>query len=416
MKELKNYTSFQELTNDLVYMNKTNDVYSISLGTTKVRIQMLYSDTKKYCYYFDIQDKEVLKKIAKTKFLLKKEKLSNKAAFLNSLKKSIDVIIPILQQSNYKLSFSPEIALFDLENISQEYGLNELDLSDNDYDDNRILVNKVMLYHNILPQNITKSPYEKDGIYIVEINSLSIKQALLFPQEDKYFKNIDLSCNGSPNLYFPGVLTIQVSKYLEYRGIRVKILFESLSPIQNYAKIAQQYYSYYKENKIEGVLSFSMKILSIIKNPYTSENFGELTPEDAISMSQCPKCNSSSSMFKIHMSQVDVSTSISGVDACIIKPENILEYKDILKIECDECSNNILEEKAFMQKIIDKRGSLKVEDWENPETGIPLLDSQEPREVILKYDMIELEVEFDTTNPFQPKPILSDIIKTGSVI
>lgn len=408
MRDLKQYKSFQELSNELVYMNKVKDIFSVSLGSSKILIYMFFKEDRKYCYEFIIKDDNILKKLKNTAFIIKKERISNKAAFLNKLKKNIDIIIPILQQNNYKLSFTPEINLFDLENIEDEFGINNDNIIKEDNAE-RSLVNKVILFHNILSQNLVRSPFKRNWRYIVEINSLSMSNAVLFPEEDKYFENIDFLAEAAPNLYFPNIITLKVKKDLDYKNIPFSIIFSSQSTIQNYAKIAQEYYIYYKDTKKEQALSFSTKLLSVIKNPYNTENMGEINPEEVIKLSQCSKCNSTSSMFSAIIGTVDIETKMSSLQSYSLYPENILEYKDVLQVKCAECGNILFEDKAILQKIKDKREKIKSENWINPETNIPLLDSPEERAVVVKYDLIELDLEFDTTNPSQPKAILSTI-------
>lgn len=417
IQDLGIYKSFQELSNDLVYMHRTSKSFIIYMGPKKdIKIQMKFNRVTKYQYSIDIEDPNLKAFFEVSGINPVRLKLSNKTAFLNRLQADIESLIKYLQSKNYKMFFTPEVNLFDLENIDADFGLEGMYEAEVEEDEGQKLFNKVILFHNIPNYNIAYSG-KRDNVYVVEVNSLQMNICQLFPQEDSYLKDISLDVKGIPNVYFPGLVSIEITKSFSYRDIQCVVEYKGQDLIQNYASITKQYFGHYKRNpQKDAPLSFATKLLAILKNPFQEENFKNIQIDSISQKSQCKKCGSTSGMFKIVFSMVDIQTEMWAFAAKPLLVSNIKNHKEILQVKCLECDNEILKDTKKFLEIEERRDEIWTEDWRDPDTKIPILDNREETSVTVRYDTMELEVEFDQTNPVLPKMIQSKIIGVWRVV
>jgi len=419
------YKNFKQLLDKLAYLYTTSKIYVSHFDANqKINVYMFYdSSKKKYNFYFNFEDDKISNLFTKIEKELTFSEIPNKATFVKLLKTKIDKLIKILQTNWYKLSYKPEVWLFDLEMLSQEIDLEnkEMNIEENTEEEkeelkkNKKILNQVLLYHEILAQYLYNDPKLKDWNYNIKIWSIKKENLELFPKQDKLFKNVELSVTAIPNIYFPWIIVIKVNKTFEYKNIFFSISYTWQELSKNIWLLAKAYYDKYKKHQDDRILNFWLKLVEIIKNPYSTWNLTKTTASKIIVDSNCQKCWSSSSMFKVKLSNVDIKTFMWKFELSTLYPENIMNYKDILSINCLECNNNLIQDKELISWIKKRRNFLTSENWISHETWKPLLDS-DWEEVIVKYDIVELDVEFDITNPMLPKMEYNKILNVWKII
>ena len=97
-------------------------------------------------------------------------------------------------------------------------------------------------------------------------------------------------------------------------------------------------------------------------------------------------------------------------------PENIIHYREVISIQCYECWNSLVENKRRIENYMTRRDSLGKEDWTSAIHHTPILDDVYWREVLVNYDLLTVEVEFDLTNPLLPDMHYLKIVNTWKVI
>lgn len=425
---LQNYTSFTNLTNSLLYLHTTNDIFIQNFDTKgKNSLYFFYdSNTKTYNFYFKLLDERVADSFIKLEKEKNYFKLQNKDKFLVILKSKINTLISIMQKLWYKFIHDPEVDLLDLQNIDSLVGLDTDNDENNDFDletsvekQKKIHLNNILLYHNIMWYSLIREPYESDWFIKIRINELDYNHISLFPQENKKLSDIQFTITWTPNIYFPNLVTLCVIKQFNYKNTAYQIIYDSQITIQKIWKIAKQYYLNFNKSKKSNpeLLNFSIKLVEIIKNPYYSSNFKkDLTSNDVIEKSQCKKCGSKSSIFLVTFWDVTIKTKMGAYEKAILFPDNIITYKEILTIQCYECGNNLVENKKRLENYELKRNYLGEEDWTSAIHHTPILDDIHGREVLVNYDLLTVEVEFDLTNPLLPNMHYLKIINTGKVI
>ena len=403
------YSNFTNLLDKLAYLHTTEKHYKTFLDPKKdTLLELFYDNIKKsYNYKFSIKNLIIKEIFLQSEKKLTDNNIKTKAKFIKLLKSKIDILIDILQKNWYKLSYKPEVWLFDLEMLSQE--IDELNLhskiEDNKKQDlkkDKKILNQILIYHDISSQYLINEPHLSDNNYTLKIGSIDNDNLELFPKQDKYFSNVSLEVTAVPNIYFPWIIIIKIEKTFSFKNINFTIKYTWQELSKDIWLIAKKYYDEYKINADDRLLNFWLKLVEIIKNPYNKDNLTRKTSEQIIIDSNCQKCWSSSSLFNIKLSNVNIKTVMGKFETSALLPENIINHKDILTINCKECNNTMLNNKELIDNIEKRRQYLDAEDWISYKTWKPLLDS-DWEEVVVKYDIVDVDVEFDMTNPMLPK-------------
>lgn len=420
------YTNFTKLFDKLTYLHTSNKTYSIFFDVQQKNWVYMFYDVykKKYNFYFKLEDEKINTQFQKIEKESAFSEIPNKMKFSELLRKKIDKLISVLQSNWYKLIYSPEVSLFDLENLSNEieeqmkeyniWIIEELD-SDKDLKKNKVLLNKILLYHWISATNLLNEPKLNDEWrYKIRISSISLDKIDLFPKQDKLLKNINLDVTAVPNIYFPNISIITIIKKFTFKELDFEIVYEWQNFSNSINIIAKEYYDKYKKHPDDRLLNFSLKLIEIVKNPYNSKNLTKTTAENILIQSNCQKCWSNSWLFHVQLSNVKIKTHMWKFETATLFPENILSYKDILSINCLECWNSLIEDKQLINQIIRRRQFLTWENWISFENWKPILDS-DWEDLIVHYDIVELEVEFDSTNPMLPTMNYNKIINVWKI-
>lgn len=428
IQNLPNYTSFTNLTNSLLYLHTTNDIFTQKFDNEWKNSLFFFYDveSKTYNFYFKLTDEKVQDSFIKLKKEMNYLELQNKDEFLITLKDKISTLVTIMQKNWYKFTHDPEVDLFDLENIdaliwlsNTDTDLDEFDLESSEDVNKKINLNKVLLYHNIMWYNLIRDPYESDWVTKIRINDIDYHHVSLYPQENEKFTDIKLDITWTPNIYFASIITLKIVKQFTYKERVYQIIYDSQITLQDVWKIAKQYYLKFKKsrNPNSELLAFSTKLVEIIKNPYCSNHFwSDLTPDQVIERSQCKKCWSKSSIFLVTFWDVTVKTKMWAYEDASLFPENIIHYREVISIQCYECWNSLVENKRRIENYMTRRESLGKEDWTSAIHHTPILDDVYWREVLVNYDLLTVEVEFDLTNPLLPDMHYLKIVNTWKVI
>lgn len=429
--ELPHYTSFTSLISHLLYLHKTNTIYTQAFDPqAKNSISIFYDkETRTYNFSFKLLDKKVQDAFIKVKKNLEFFELRNKEQFLDSLRNKIEELIFIMQQNGYKFSYKPEITIQDLEHIDELLGLDPLDAFDEkeveEESSTKKLINSVLIFHSILASNLERFPYEKNDVIKIRIKDIDHENIDLFPPEDVLlFTNVTVNTNISPNLYFSQIVSLNLVKDFEINGTRFQIVYSWNILLKKLWLLTKYYYKNYKEKAERNEsflpphqLEFCKSLLSIIKNPYNSDNFDSRTTSSSIiTKSQCKKCGSKSWLFSMLLTNVLVKVKMWTFEEGKLYPNNIISYDDILEITCNECSNPLISNIKKINNIIELRNELNSEDWIHPETGLPILDTTEWREILVIYDTLKVQTTFDTTKPLLPEMSYKKILSTWEII
>ena len=402
IKDLWVYQNMTNLISNLSYLHTSDSKYKLALDSKKENYLYFYFDKEKKKYVLEVHVSDKIKLKLKTK-KAKYTNIKNKTLFIKLLREKITLLLDILQKSWYVLTYQPEVSIFDLEMLSQEIDDSKEELEEKDLKKNKKILNLVLIYHEIMPQYLSNNPKLENWSYNIKINSIKKENIELFPKQDKYFKNVRLDVSALPNVYFSGIISLKIEKSFIFKWIKFNISYFWQILSKDISVLAKNYYEDYKLAWDDRVLSFSLKLVEIIKNPYNKEHLTKTWKDEVLTRSNCPKCWSSSSLFIVELSNVMIRTKMWKFEVATLYWENVINHKDILSVECYECHNKIIEDKNLKENIIKRRRFLETEDWISFDTWKPLLDSDKAEEIIVKYDIVKIEVEFDTTNPLLPK-------------
>lgn len=426
VKKLQNYTSFTNLTSELLYLHTTLDIYTQDFDNQgKNSIHFFYDlETKTYNFYFKLLDQKVADSFIKLKNETEFSELKNKEEFLLVLKDKIGSLISVMQKNGYKFIHDPEVDLNDLEHLDEILWLDTNESFDDfEQEDNsktkRHNLNKILLYHDIMSHTLEREPYEKNWVMKIRVNSIDYNVINFFPSHNDKFREISVNISWVPNVYFPWLISLKIVKQFEFKEQTYQIIYHSQSLIQQIWKTAKQYYFKFRKarNPNPELLSFSTKLVEIIKNPYSSLHLEKwITKDQIIDWSQCSKCWSKSSLFNVTLWWVSIKTTMWMYEEATLYTDNIVTYKEILWIQCIECWNHLVNDKLRLEQVKEKRKKIWSEDWTSALHQTPILDEVHSREVIVHYDIMTLEVEFDLTNPLLPELNYNQILSTWRII
>ena len=416
------YVNFTNLLNKLAYLYTAEIKYKVTFDLKNSNVLEIFYDKEKkwYNYSFSIQDDKINTLFLSAEKKIFEDKIKTKAKFIKILKNKIDSLIDILQKNWHNFNYKPEVGLFDLEMLSQE--IDELNKNEpikekekQDLKKNKKILNQVLIYHEISSQHLINEPHLSENNYILKIGSIDNDNLDLFPKQDKYFSNVSLEATSVPNIYFPWIIIIKIEKTFTFKNINFTIKYTWQELSKDIWLIAKKYYDDYKINADDRLLHFWLRLVEIIKNPYNKNNLTRKTSEQIMIDSNCQKCWSSSSLFNVKLSNVNIKTVMGKFETSTLFPKNIINHKDILTISCKECNNTILNNKELINNIEKRRQYLDTENWISHKTWKPLLDS-DCEEVVVKYDIINVDVEFDMTNPMLPKISYEKIVSVWRLI
>lgn len=428
VQTLQNYTSFTNLTSSLLYLHTTNDIFIQKFDNEWLNsLYFFYDlDTKTYNFYFKLLDKNISSAFIQLKKETNYLELQNKDDFLVELKDKISTLVSLMQKEWYKFVHDPEVDLFDLQNINSLIWLESSDEDEENFDldtseetQRKQYLNRVLFYHNIMWYNLIREPYISDWFTKIRINELDYNHISLFPTENEKLTDIQLLITGTPNIYFSSLITLNVTKQFKYKDVPYQIIYDSQVTIQEIWQVAKQYFLRFQKSKKPNpeLLTFSTKLVEIIKNPYCSNHFGkDLTSDKVIERSQCKKCNSKSSIFLVTLWDVTIRTKMGAYEEATLFPQNIITHREILSIQCYECQNYLVENKRRVENYLTRRDTLWKEDWTSAINPTPILDDVYWREVLVNYDFLTVEVEFDLTNPILPEMHYLKIVNTWKII
>lgn len=416
--QLPIFVSYTNLVEQLSYLHTTSQILIQPLDKDKKNVIYIFytKENKTYNFYFTLNDEKVLNTYLRKNSYLEFWNIKNKELFLQELQKQVNNVIESMKHHWYKFEYKPSVTISDLENLDEIFNSDDIfeeliTQTDNKEQD----LSTILLTHNIMQWDLLDRPYFEGGRWIITIKNITPEHVRLVLNKEYKSTNISIECY--PNILFPDLINIKLQKNFSYQNTNYVILYQQQLLTTQLLLLAKKYYNQFKVTQLTENAVISKKFLEIIQNPYTSDSLAKWINTQVIyQKSGCPKCGSKSNMFKIHLWDVHVKMFLSSSTPAIIIPKNIIDYKSILNISCSECNNVIINNQQEINKIQSNRTLLWKEDWTNSLHSKPLLDDPVGRDVIVIYDELIVECEFDTSNTLYPKLVFSDILEKWSIL
>lgn len=418
------YTSFWTLVEQLTYMHKEDTSFTLPLDYQEVVfLSLLYSSQQKN-YIITINHPTLPKlKFLLAKFLPSTWYLSfkTKESFLEWLKALLDWVFPILQKEWLKVWVIPDVSFNSLEDLDLLFP-DEVHI-DNYLSDEKYELNEVLNDHHILISSLVKEPYKSttvQGTTKIRVNTIRPEEITLFPDLKDKYKDIEVKVENTPNLYFPLVTRVKVTKSFTFKERKYQIVYTSSILISKLGHITKELYYKYKISiwsTAKYYLELSKRLYEVVSNPYLSTNIkSDLTIQEAKLSSWCQKCGSKSNLYDVVLGEVIVKMKLGKKLPAILQPENIIWYKNIYLVKCSQCENILVDDQKWLNEIIRRRKALWPEDWTSSVSQIPLLSDEIWREVLVHYDTVECILEFNLEHWVIAKPNIEEIINKGRVI